>query len=463
MTIEALEEEVRRLRQELAEAHTLIAKLQAELERLRADPPPRIKPNTAKPKEKTERKERRKRAKEENGARPRETPTQIVQHTIQECPDCHYPLSRRLLASPRQVIELPPPQPVEVTEHQIFKSWCARCGKWHYAPLDLSGQVVGQGRKGRIGGRIASLIAYLRTTLRLPIRQIREYLQTMHNLLISTGEIVELLHRICETKPVKEAAEAVRERVRESRIVHGDETGWREAGQNGYVWCFCTPQGERYYEYDKSRAGAVAKRILGSQFKGALVTDFYAAYNGIPCEHQRCWAHLLRDLHKLKEECPKDEEVLGWAKQVHALYDKSQQLLRAAHTGGSEHAPPTHEQLEALYIELVESARELGLRYAQAKEHKSHPCHTLCKRLLLHLDGLFQFVLQPGLSADNNLAERSIRPLVVMRKVSGGSQSPKGSATRMALASLFATWRAKGLNPFNECLFLLSQPLVPSI
>ncbi len=105
------------------------------------------------------------------------------------------------------------------------------------------------------------------------------------------------------------------------------------------------------------------------------------------------------------------------------------------------------------------------LRHAQAKEHKSHPCHTLCKRLLLHLDALFQFVLTPGLSADNNLgfagSQRSIRPLVVARKVSGGSQSPKGSATRMALASLFATWRAKGLNPFNECLFLLSQPLVP--
>lgn len=57
----------------------------------------------------------------------------------------------------------------------------------------------------------------------------------------------------------------------------------RQAGEkkgtmaNGYIWCFCTPQGERWYEYDKSRAGAVAKRILGSDFKGVLVTDFYAA------------------------------------------------------------------------------------------------------------------------------------------------------------------------------------------
>jgi hypothetical protein len=70
---------------------------------------------------------------------------------------------------------------------------------------------------------------------------------------------------------------------------------------------------------------------------------------------------------------------------------------------------------------------------------------------------LFQFVLVAGLSADNNLAERSIRPLVVVRKISGGTRSPNGTKTRMALATLFETWRARGLNPFQECLRLLAQ------
>ncbi len=131
----------------------------------------------------------------------------------------------------RQVIELPPPQPVEITEHQVFKSWCARCGRWHYAPLDLSGQVVGQVvGQGRMGVRIASLIAYLRSTLRLPVRQIREYLLTMHRLAISKGEIVELLHRLRAVTPVREAMSTLRSQVRSSKIVHGDETGWREKG-----------------------------------------------------------------------------------------------------------------------------------------------------------------------------------------------------------------------------------------
>ena len=307
----------------------------------------------------------------------------------------------------------------------------------------------------RMGVRIASVIAYLRTTLRMPVRLIREYLHIMHNLLISTGEIGDLLHRVAEAERVKQAAQEIKEMIRHSSVVHGDETGWREGGQNGYIWCFCTPVGERYYEYDHSRAGAVARRILGSQFKGTLVSDFYGGYNEFPGEHQRCWVHLLRDLHELKEKHKTNEEVLKWAAQVRAMYDTAHQSLH------SEHGPPTKGQRDELYNQLMDSVRELGGKYSEAKAHGGHPCHTLSKRLLRHQDELFTFVIQEGLSADNNLAERSVRPVVVMRKVSGGSQSARGSATRMTLATLFGTWRARGLNPFSECLSLLSHPLHP--
>ena len=61
----------------------------------------------------------------------------------------------------------------------------------------------------------------------------------------------------------------------------------------------------------------------------------------------------------------------------------------------------------------------------------------------------------PDVRPDNNQAERSLRPLVITRKISGGSRSPDGTQTRLALASLFATWLARGLNPFTECLALL--------
>src|SRR4029078_12901637 len=100
--------------------------------------------------------------------------------------------------------------------------------------------------------RIASLIAYLRTSLRLPVRLIREYLLTVHKLLLSTGETSDLLHRGAEAPPVQGATQQIQSRVRQSPIVHGDETVWREEGQNGYVWLFATPAGERS---EKRRVG----------------------------------------------------------------------------------------------------------------------------------------------------------------------------------------------------------------
>ncbi len=60
--------------------------------------------------------------------------------------------------------------------------------------------------------------------------------------------------------------------------------------------------------------------------------------------------------------------------------------------------------------------------------------------------------------SDNNGAERSLRHLVTARKISGGTRSPAGTETKMALASVFGTWAARGLNPFSQCLQLLKSP-----
>lgn len=461
-----LREENKRLQELLEQALARIAVLEAELEQVRNSPPSSASLTVKAPtqrKDSKDRPARRKRAKDQNAARQRETPTRTVEHRLEQCPDCAYPLRHPTLAKRRQVVELPPPQPVQVTEHQLFRSWCARCSKWHYASVDLSGQVVGH---GRIGVRIASLIAYLSTCMRMSVRLIREYLYTIHSVTLSIGEIVGLRHRVAEAPPLKQAVHSIKERIRHSRVVHADETTWCEGGQNGYIWCFSTPEGERYYEYRRSRAGEVARGILGSSFKGVLCSDFYCGYNGYEGEHQRCWTHLLRDLHSLKEEHPDNAAVMEWAKEVRAMYDAANQLLLPDALG-----PPTDEearqhphkyrQRHQEYKQLVEQAACLGQQYAEAKVHRTHPCHALCKRLLRHHDELFQFLLVAGLSSSNNLAERSVRPVVVSRKVSGGTQSPRGSTTRMTLASLMGTWRAKGTNPFDQCLTLLSHPAAP--
>jgi hypothetical protein len=388
---------------------------------------------------------RKKRAAAHNTSRKRSKPTRIERHVLEHCPECRYRLRGESLDYSREIIELPPPEPVEVIEHQVVKRWCPHCECWRSPQLDLSGQVFGQ---GRIGMRVAALVAYLRTTLRLPVRQVQTYLATLHELQLSVGEIVELAHDV--RQQLHGQADTLLEQVRQQPVVHQDETGWRENGQNGYIWATVSdgPEAVRYYEYSPSRSHQVALRLLGAHFQGILVSDFYAAYNLIPGLHQRCWTHLLRDLHELKGAHAARDDVIQWAHQLRQVYDDAQLWL-------ATHPTATPEQRRQQYDALYQRTWGLGQQYAF---QGGHPCWALAKRLLRHQEELFLFVLVPNLPADNNLAERSMRPLVIMRKISGGSRSDEGSKTRLTLASLFGTWQARHLNPFVECLAALQRP-----
>src|SRR5712692_6338540 len=415
-----------------------------ELDHQKTPLPAFVKAKVKKP-QAEEKKQRKKREARHNHGRPRSTPTQIVEHRLVTCPDCQLRLGGISLARVREVIDVPPPPPVEVTHHRIFKGWCAQCQKWHEAPVDFHTEVLGQ---GRLGVRLSSLIALLRTVIRLPIRQIRELLQTLHGVEVSIGEIVEVLHRLSKhAQPVLDDLKAA---IRASPAIQADETGWREDGENGYIWSVSTPT-VRYYEYHHSRAGEVVKQLIGEDFEGVLGSDFYAGYNIHQGLHQRCWVHYLRDVHELKKDFPHDEALLSWAKGVKAIYDEA---VAWAEHGPDPHLTPREQSLARV---AQQQAFEQHLwQLCQPYVRTETPQHTLCERVERFLPELFVFVAVPGVPAHNNLAERSVRPLVVARKISGGTRSPQGSETRMGLASLFGTWMAQHLNPFHQCLATLT-------
>jgi len=436
-----LEDEVVALRAEVAALRDALAQAQeriAELERRKTPPPAFVRPNTPPKGPATP---RTKRAPEHNAGRKREVPTQIVPHALERCPDCGYLLRGESVARRRQVIEVPAPAPAVITEHRLLKRHCPVCDRWWTPRVDFGGQVLGQ---GRFGVRLVSLIAYLRQRARLPYAAIQQVLATLHGLRLSVGAIVDVLHRLQRATQAEQ--DALLAQARASPIVHMDETGWRERGQNGYVWGLVTPGPEPvcYYAYDRSRAGAVAAGLL-ADFAGYLVTDYYCAYNHLGCRHQRCWVHLLRDLHDLKQAHAADAAVVLWAQQVRALYDDVQAAFAGSRVLTARQRAQLARQLEA-------QAYRLAVVYAG---HKKHPCRALAKRLLRHMGELFAFVRVDDLDADNNRAERLLRPVVVQRKISGGTRSPAGSTTHLGLASLFQTWHLRGLNPFQECFSLL--------
>jgi len=452
-TVMTAEERIKQLEEQLSQAVKQIGSLQdqlavayrriEELEKQKTPPPAFVKANVKKAPA-GQKKPRKKRDPTHNHGRRREAPTQIVEHPINTCGACGNRLGGVSVARRRQVIEFAPPPPVEVTEHVVYHGWCSACQKWREAPLDVSGEVVGQ---GRLGVRITSLMAYLRTVLRLPLRQIQAYLATLHDLKISLGEITAVLHRL--SQKLEPQLSALKASIRGSPAVQADETSWREDGRNGYIWSVSTPT-LRYYEYHHSRGHEIVEALLGPEFSGVLGSDFYAAYNTYEGLHQRCWVHFLRDGHDLTEQYPDDVAVQEWFSAVSALYAKARGYA------GPDPALPLARQQAARRQQQQSREQELWHLCAPYVQSSS-PLQTLCKRVQRFLPELFVFLARPEVPSDNNLAERSVRPLVIARKISGGSRSPSGSQTRMALFSCFGTWAAQGLNPFFQCLAVLGQ------
>ncbi len=326
----------------MGELKATIVKLRAELEAFRGQQrddnvPSFVNPNTHQHKrDKTNKKTRRQRAAEQNAARRREPPTEVQQHALERCPACQYPLRGHSIARRRQVIELPvmPAVPaVRVIEHQVLKRWCPVCQKWHTPKLDLSGEVLGQ---RRVGHGVAGLVCWLRTTLRLPVAMVRRLLKQIYKLTLSAGEIVELSHAVAEASQTQAKVQEI-QRAMASRTatfvrhdqVHMDETTWREDGDNGYVWAMSTTDGLRAYVFAFSRSGQIARGLLRG-FSGTLVTDFYGGYNDTPGRHQRCWVHLLRDLHALKDAhtvSTSHPELSAWIDAVIQTYRDGKALV----------------------------------------------------------------------------------------------------------------------------------------
>ena len=248
-------------------------------------------------------KENKPRKKRQHGfARPRMEPARRVTHAPESCPECHTALTGGWAQRSREIIEIPV-VPAEVTEHVFIARTCPLCRKRRLPRDPLQGLAVG---RQRLGVNLSSLIVTLREEARLPVRTIQWYLRTFHQLKLSLGAIVRAVHQVAR-QAGPEVGESL-ERIRSSPVVHADETGWRENGRNGYVWTFSTPT-ERFF-LRRGRGGEVVDEVLGESFEGILVSDFYAAYHHYPGLKQRCWAHLLRDIHALKALYPEDA-VLG--------------------------------------------------------------------------------------------------------------------------------------------------------
>ena len=377
-------------------------------------------------------------------ARRREEPTHRVEHATASCPDCGTLLLGGRVRGSRQIISIPRVR-ARVTEHVVLERTCRKCGqRWSPEP-DWSALVVG---RQRVGISVQQEVCVLREECRLPYGVIQRYLKWRYRLCLSVGELVALVRGVARLG--QEEYNQLQQEIRASPVVYGDETGWREAGRNGYLWSFSNPE-VRYFLRRGSRGSKVVAEVLGDEFDGVLVSDFYGAYNVHQGLHQRCWTHLLRDIHQLKEKYPQHQGLAQWAQQVREVYDHAQ-----AGPGPGPELPETVQRAQR--VKLQQQCQQRLWSICKPYLGSDAPMSVLCQRVERFLPELFTFVAEPRAKADNNAAERSLRPTVVSRKISGGTRSPDGSNTKSVLASLFGTWRLRGRNPYQALNSILAQP-----
>jgi hypothetical protein len=449
-TVALQQEMIRGLQEQNALLRAQVAQLQAENARLAGTVREPKRPPGDWPSERTKQErdatERKRRDRQHNRGRQRLAPDKEVIHAVDSCPRCGRQLAGGWAHRRIQVIEAPAPAPVVVTDHVLVRRQCPHCRLRVLPPSpDATAGRIGQ---CRFGPRLLAQIATMAVVERLPLRQIQRRLVRQYQLGLSIGGIAGLLQQVALRSAGTYAQ--LQADVRASPVVHADETGWRQDGIPGYVWTLATPRSCVFHR-DASRAGTVIDALLGERFGGILVTDFYAAYDHLPGRKQRCWAHLWRDIDALETEYPEDAALAAWVAGVRAIYDLARAERPAAEQGQTPEAQQAREQRARGSVQQL-------LALCPEDLPPECPYATLAKRIRRYQHELFVFVAEPGVPHTNNAAERSLRGLVIARKVSGGTRSDLGSECRMTLASIAATAQLRSLDPEQVFRHILTDP-----
>jgi hypothetical protein len=218
------------------------------------------------------------------------------------------------------------------------------------------------------------------------------------------------------------------EKLRRGELVHVDETKVSIKGATGYVWAFANME-EVIYVYSETREGDILFEILAN-FKGVLISDFYAAYDSVECPQQKCLIHFVRDINDDLRSNPFDEEFKRFAKDFTAVLAPIIETIDKY--GLKKHYLHRHKAQVGRFLEGFlkrESPSEVTANYQRRIEKYR------CK--------LFTFLDNDGVPWNNNNAEHAIKRFVFLRDVIGGSSTQEGIKDYLVLLSITETLRLR--------------------
>lgn len=366
-------------------------------------------------------------------------PDHIVELRAKSCGKCHTDLSSQAgqLADVNQITELPqaPAQVIEVRQYAVTCPEC--CAKQVEEPP------AGLEMIRRFGSRLEATVVYYRQEQHMSYFRTQKALLDLHQVEISQGGIDEIMKRAGKSASGK--AEQIQESIRQSQVIHCDETTNRIDGANAWEWVFCSTNGVQHV-IRRDRSAGVIQEVMGDGYAEVWVSDCYGGQLKAPSkQRQLCMAHQLRALQHVLDTHPR----LTWA---HAMRKLFQHALHV-HRQRSQVSPV---QLERQVAHIERNCDRLLHQDLDPPE-----AQRLQRRYLKHRSSLFVFLHRSDVEPTNNVAERALRHSVVHRKVTNGFRSDWGTKTYAALASVIDTAELSGFRAFDAIQSLLVPPALP--
>ena len=343
------------------------------------------------------------------------------------CTCCRLPLTG-IDSEPyrHQVTEIPPAV-AQVSEYRLHTLTCQGCG------AATRGELPAGVPQGAFGPRLQAMVSLASGHYHLSKRKTKELMADFFQADVGLGSVPTMEQRTSEAlhEPVEEA----REYVKRQPVVHMDETGWREGNQKAWLWVAATTWVTVFF-IRRHRSGQVAREILGETFQGIVNSDRWSAYNWLRTKlRQLCWAHLLRDFQAFVERGGESQQI---GEAILAQADLMFQWWHKVRDGTMTRAT-FQEQMQSVQ-------QQVGELLCQGTACDHGKTAGTCRDILKREDALWTFVYVEGVEPTNNFGEQQIRPGVLWRKGSFGTQSEAGSRFVERIMTAVTTLRQQNRN-----------------
>jgi transposase len=343
---------------------------------------------------------------------PLEQVDRVIDVLPERCGTCQEELLGRDQTPFRhQVTEIPPVR-AEVTEYRCHKLECGHCGNVTVGklPREVDGQMFGE----RLSGMASLMVGKYRMSKRL----VQDALSDFTGVEMSLGAISAREQEMSATlqAPAQEAQAYVREQV----SANADETGWTEGKAEGrakraWLWVLATPL-VCVFRIAASRGSEIAKELLGD-FAGILTTDRWCGYNWFDLGlRQLCWSHLTRDFQAFIDRGGAGARIgRALMRQRHRMFNWWHRVRDGTLTR------------EVFHRRMCKVELKVGCLLREAAVCPDQKTAGTAREILRLEQAMWTFVDVPGIEPTNNFGERIVRPSVMYRKTSFGTQSPGGS------------------------------------